>query len=207
MLYRHTGVVLVRATTDPGGLGLPEDMDLSADSVVESGRAWLARLWLRGEVRAALRVASPVLSRRIDAVLGGGCIGARQLRRVIVSTSSYLLRWQRRPTPFGLFAGVVVAPVGDEPTVWFGRSHRVVVRADAQWLSGLIDRLEQHPGLLPRLPVVVNSAGFVRGDRFVVPARSGDAAPGQGASLEISVRHTRHGVPRCGRSAQVLFAA
>jgi class I lanthipeptide synthase len=192
MLYRHTGVVLVRATTDPGELGLPEDMDLSADdSVVESGRAWLARLWLRGEVRTALRVASPVLSRQIDAVLGGSRINARQLRRVIVSTSCYLLRWQRRPTPFGLFAGVAAASVGDEPTVWFSRSHRVVVQADAEWLSRLIDGLEQHSGLLPRLHVVVNSAGFVRGDRFLVPARSGDAAPGRGASLEISVRHTR----------------
>lgn len=158
---------------------------------MESGRAWLARLWLRGEVRAALRVASPVLSRQIDAVLGGGRIDARQVRRVIVSTSSYLLRWQRRATPFGLFAGVAAASVGDEPTVWFGRSHRMVVRADAQWLSGLIDGLEQDPGLLPRLPVVVNSAGFVRGDRFVVPIRSSDAQPGQQASLEFSVRHTR----------------
>lgn len=192
-LYRHTGVVLVRATTaDPGGLELPEDMDLCIDdSVVESGRAWLARLWLRGEVRVALRVASPVLSRQIDAALSGGHIDARQMRRVIVSTCSYLLRWQRRATPFGLFAGVAAGSVGDEPTVWFGRSHRVVVRADAQWLSGLIDGLERNPGLLPRLPVVVNSAGFVRGDRFVVPVRSGDVAPGREASLEFSARHTR----------------
>ncbi|MGH3800928.1 MAG: lantibiotic dehydratase family protein, partial [Pseudonocardiaceae bacterium] len=192
MLYRHTGVVLVRATTDPGGLDLPEDMDLHADnSMVESGRAWLARLWQRGEVRAALRVASPVLSRQIDAVLGDGHIDFRQLRRVIVATCSYLLRWQRRPTPFGLFAGVAAASVGDEPTVWFGQDHRVVVRADMQWLSGLIDGLEQHPGLLPRLHVVVNSAGFVRGDRFVAPVRLSDAQPGREASLEISVRHTR----------------
>ncbi len=185
MLYRHTGVVLVRATTDPGGLELPENMDLYADSVVESSRAWLARLWLRGEVRAALRVASPVLSRQIHAVLGGGHIDARQLRRVIVSTSSYLLRWQRRPTPFGLFAGIAAASVGDEPTVWFGQDHRVVMRADAQWLGGLIDGLEQHPGLLPRLPVVVNSAGSVRGDRFRSPRpiRRRSAGPGSVAGV------------------------
>lgn len=191
-LYRHTGVVLVRATTDPGGLKLPEDVDLYADdSVAESGRAWLARLWLRGEVRAALRVASPVLSRQIDTVLGSGHTDARQLKRVIVSASSYLLRWQRRPTPFGLFAGVAAASVGDKPTVWFGRSHRVVVRAGAQWLSRIIDGLEQHPALLPRLQVVVNSAGFMRGDRIMVPVRCGEAQPGLGTSLEISVRHTR----------------
>src|SRR5438270_8931791 len=161
MPYRHAGMVLVRATTDPGDLELPGDLDLVSDnSVVESGRAWLMRLWRRREVQAALRVASPVLSRQIDDVLRGGHMEARHLRRLILSTSSYLLRWQRRPTPFGLFAGVATAEVGDEPAVWFGRRHRVVLRADARWLSGLIDSLEQHVGLLARLPVVVNSAGF-----------------------------------------------
>jgi hypothetical protein len=192
MLYRRTGVVLVRATTDPGDLELPEGVDLDIDhSVVESGGVWLARLWRCDKVRAALRMASPVLSRQIDSMLGGGHIDARQLRRVIVTTCSYLLRWQRRPTPFGLFAGIAPASVGDALTVWFGEDHRVRVRADMQWLGGLIDGLEQHPGLLPRLPVVINSAGFVRGDRFVVPVPSRDAVSGQQASLEISVRHTR----------------
>lgn len=191
-LYRHTGLGLVRATTDPGGLELPENIDLHADdSMVGSGRAWLARLWQRGEVQAALRLASPVLSRQIEATLGDGYIEAHQLRRLIVSISCYLLRWQRRPTPFGLFAGVAAAAVGDQPTVWFGHDHRVVMRADMHWLSRLIDGLERHPGLLPRLPVVVNSAGFVRGDRFVIPDRSGDAAPGREGLLEISVRYTR----------------
>lgn len=56
---------MVRAITDPGGLELPEDIDLyTDDSVVESGRAWPARLWLQGEVRAALRVARSVLPGR-----------------------------------------------------------------------------------------------------------------------------------------------
>ncbi len=191
-LYRHNGMVLVRATTDPGGLEPPEIVDLHADHlVVEPGLAWLARLWQRGEVRAALRVASPVLSGQIDAVLGDKHLDTRRLRRLVLSMSSYMLRWQRRPTPFGLFAGVAVASVGDEPTVWFGRDHQVVMRADMQWLSGLIDSLERHAGLLPRLPVVINSAGFARGDRFVVPVGSGETAPGLSESLEISVRHTR----------------
>ncbi|MGH3915281.1 MAG: lantibiotic dehydratase [Pseudonocardiaceae bacterium] len=190
-LYRHAGVVLVRATTYPGRLEPPEDLDLDADTVVESGRVWLGRLWRRGEAEAALRVASPVLSQRIAAVLNGDHLETRQMRRLIVSTSAYLRRWQRRPTPFGLFAGVATAAVGTEPTVWFGERHRLIVRVDAQWLSGLIDSVESDPVLLPRLPVVVNNAGFVRGDRFVIPVRSGNATPGHPASLEISVRHTR----------------
>jgi len=106
-------------------------------------------------------------------------------------TSSYLLRWRRRPTPFGLFAGVTAASAAGEPTARFGRCHRVAARADAQWLGGLIDDLERHPGVLLRLPVVVNNAGFTRSDRFVVPARHDDAQPGRRAALDTSVRYTQ----------------
>jgi len=183
--------VLVRASTDPGGLELPDGIGLDGDTGIESGRAWLARLWQREEVRTALWVASPALCEQIDTILGGGHVDARQMRRVLVSTSSYVLRWRRRPTPFGLFAGVAAASAGGEPTARFGRCHRVAARADAQWLGGIIDDLERHPGLLLRLPVVVNNAGFTRGDRFVVPARYEVAQPGRGAALDVSIRSTQ----------------
>lgn len=190
-LYRNTGVVLVRASTDPGGLELPENVDLNDDAVAGPGRVWLARLWRRDEVRAALRVASPALSQQIDTMLSGDSTDARDMRRVLVSASSYLLRWRRRPTPFGLFAGVAAASASDRPTTRFGHGHRVTVRADARWLGGIIDRLERHPEVLLRLPILVNNAGFTRGDRFVVPARPDEAQPGRGAALDTSVRHTR----------------
>lgn len=190
-LYRSTGMVLARASTDPGGLELPENVDLNDDAVAGPGRVWLARLWRRDEIRAALRIASPALSQQIDTVLGGGCVDAREMRRVVVSASSYLLRWQRRSTPFGLFAGVAAASTGEEPTTRFGHGHRMTVRADARWLGGIIDGLERHPEVLLRLPVVVNNAGFTRGDRFVVPARPDETQPGRGAALDVSVRQTR----------------
>lgn len=190
--YRHAGAVLVRATTDPGGLELPEHLDLDADhSVLRAGRRWLEQLWQRGEVQAALRVASPALSQQIEVVVGGGRPQARELRRVIVSTWSYLLRWQRRPTPFGLFAGIAAAAVGEKPRVSFGHDHRIVARADARWLSELVERLERDTRVLPRLTVVVNSAGFVRADRFVVPVRPDDIGVDRGTSREISVRLTK----------------
>jgi len=40
-------------------------------------------------------------------------------------------------------------------------------------------------------PRVRQQPGFVHGDRFVAPVRSGDGAPGRGAPLEISIHHTR----------------
>lgn len=208
ILYRSTGVVLARATTDPGGLDLPNGIDMDDDGLAGPGLAWLARLWQRDEIRAALWVASPALSEQVEAMLGGGHVDARQMRRVLVATSSYLLRWRRRPTPFGLFAGVAAASAAGEPTARFGRCHLVAARADAQWLGGLIDDLERHPGVLLRLPVVVNNAGFTRSDRFVVPARHDGAQMGRGVALDASVRYTKAvRAALTGAAEPVRFAA
>lgn len=191
-LYRHTGAVLLRATTAPGGLALPDDHDLLGDSDAEqeSARTWLARVWRCGDVREAVQVASPVLSRQVDEVTAGRKRDARQVRRIVASMASYLLRWQRRATPFGLFAGVASVGVG-EPAADWGKGHRVVALADAEWLGEIVDRLERCPGLLERLPVVANSAAVTRGDRLVVPGQAPDTRSGPLAPLEVSVRHTR----------------
>jgi thiopeptide-type bacteriocin biosynthesis protein len=132
-----------------------------------------------------------VLSQEIDAIVDGGRGDARQLRRVLVTTSAYLRRWQRRATPFGLFAGVAAASADTPAAARLGGEHQVVARADAGWLGAIIERLEQHTDLLARLPVVVNDAGFMRGDRFVVPARPDDHQSHRGAALECSVRLTK----------------
>ncbi len=191
--YQHTGLVLVRATTDPGDLDLLT-LDLSDLAAIEQdGPARLAKMWSRGEVREALRMASPVLGARIDQLLGTagtGVVGVKDLRRIIVSVSSYLLRWQRRATPFGLFAGVMPVIIGPA-AARIGTGHRVLVRADAEWLTMLIDRLEQHPQLRPRLMVVANSGGIVRDGRFIVAARPEPGAHASGPLREVSVRHTR----------------
>ena len=56
-LYRQSGPVLIRATTDPGGLALPENFDLHGDAV--AARAWLTCVWDRESVREAVQIASP----------------------------------------------------------------------------------------------------------------------------------------------------
>lgn len=62
MLFRYAGLMMARASTDPGGLDLPESLDLDTEDALGEGRVWLAHLWRRAEVRAALRVASRALS-------------------------------------------------------------------------------------------------------------------------------------------------
>ncbi|MFI0409092.1 lantibiotic dehydratase [Actinomadura sp. 3N508] len=187
--YRHAGLALIRATTDSGGLELPDDVDVFGEAVVEQGRAWLARTWQRGEVRQAVQLASPALCKRIQQTLEERP-DARQMRRVVLSLASYILRWRGRATPFGLFAGVAVIDVGRTPMVRWGREHRAVAQADATWLGALINDLERNPGLLERLPVVVNNTAYVRGDRLVISGQPSDTNPGQVAPEEISVRFT-----------------
>jgi thiopeptide-type bacteriocin biosynthesis protein len=191
-LYRHTGPVLVRATTARGDVALPDGQDLLGDGEDEreSARAWLARVWRREDVREAVQAASPVLSRRVDEVAAGRKRDARRERRIVASMASYLLRWQGRATPFGLFAGVTSAGVG-EPAAGWGAGRQVVARADAEWLGEIIDSLERCPALLERLPVVANGVASVRGHRLVVPGQARDTRSGPLAPLEVSVRHTR----------------
>lgn len=190
LLYRRAGPVLIRATTDPGGLALPENLDLRGDGDVVGARAWLARVWQREIVREAVHLASPVLADQIDQVLAGRKSEVRSVRRVVVSVASYLLRWQGRATPFGLFAGSVAVTVGSSPVARWADDHQIVARADAEWLGRIVDRLEQCSGLLRRLPLVANNAATVRGDRVVIPGPPRDPRSGRFAALEVSISHT-----------------
>jgi thiopeptide-type bacteriocin biosynthesis protein len=191
--YQHTNVVLVRATTDPGDLDPPTYLNPSDTGAVElEGQSWLAKVWARPEVREALRLASPALGERLDQLLdeAAGSPSVKDTRRAVVSVASYLLRWQRRATPFGMFAGVAATAIGPA-TADVGTRHRAVVRADAEWLTTLIDQLEQRPGLRSRLTVVADSARIVRDGRAIVHRRAEVGAPVPGPLRESSVRLSR----------------
>ncbi|MFI9598102.1 lantibiotic dehydratase [Nonomuraea sp. NPDC052265] len=186
--YRHTGLVMVRGSTDPGDLELPACLDLHDPAVVlQDGRAWLAKTWARSDVREALQTASPDLAARVDVLLGSATASASNVRR---ATASFLLRWRGRPTPFGLFAGIATAGIGPAAAA-IGTRHQAFARVDADWITGLIDQIEQHPGLRPRLTVVANNLGIVRDDRFIVASLAEGEARAARPVREISVRLTR----------------
>lgn len=186
--YEWQGAAMLRATTSPGPAGLLPTLDLDDLDVT---RRWLAGVWQREEVRVALRAASPGLCEAVETVVRGAQARSRQARRTALSVASYLLRWQHRPTPFGLFAGTAPVSVGPVPRVGRDAKHRALVRADAEWISDIIQRLQQNPGLLERLPLVANNVARVRGDRLVAPGRSADGHAVLMAPVEVSVRLTR----------------
>lgn len=190
--YRHTGVVLARVSTDPGDLDLPALLDLAdPDAIEQDGRAWLAKVWARPEVREALTLASPVLGARLNRMAADGAACAvKEVRRAVVSVASYLLRWQRRATPFGLFAGVGRVGIG-RASAKVGVRHQTVMRVDGEWLTALIGQLEQNRELRRYLTVVVDDTRFVRDGRVIVHRRAEVGAADPGPLRESSVRLTR----------------
>lgn len=185
--YQWGPAAILRANTNPGGLDLPEDQALSGPQAT----AWLAGLWRRDDIRAALADASPALCHQIETLIAEPASDAKQVRRTVLATAAYLLRWQRRPTPFGRFAGVGVARIGGVTKARFGEDHTAWQRADAAWLAAVIDRLSRSPDLTYRLRVVANDAATIRGDRIVIPGTPMDLDARSLAPLEASIRATR----------------
>ncbi|MEU6174014.1 lantibiotic dehydratase [Streptantibioticus parmotrematis] len=186
--YQWQGAAMLRATTSPGPADIPRTLNLDDVAVT---RGWLNRIWQREDFRSALRLATPVLSDAIEAVVQGRQTEPRRVRRTAVSTVSYLLRWQHRPTPLGLFAGVAPVTVGPRATARWGEKHRALIRPDSEWVTDVVLRLQRTPALLKRLPLVANNATRRRGDRLVTPGPPSDGHAVLLAPVEISVRNAR----------------
>lgn len=189
--FRPVGPVLVRASTDPGDLGPEPGADLIGPTAgAEAGLAWLAEQWARPDVRDAISMASPDLARRVDQLIScGASATAAAVRRAVLATCSYLLRWQRRTTPFGVFAGITTATIGPVAATR-GDRHRAVARVDGEWLTHVVDRLETHHALRRRLLLVADSAAAVRDGRVIVAARSPLGQRMPGTLRETSTRNT-----------------
>ncbi|MFE2097905.1 lantibiotic dehydratase [Streptomyces sp. NPDC059468] len=186
--YQWQGAAMLRATTNPGQADVPRALDLDDVSVT---RTWLNRIWQRKRVRSVLELASPVLSDAITAVVQGRQTDPRHVRRTALSTVSYLLRWQHRPTPLGLFAGTAPVSVGPRASVRWRDKPRATVRPDAEWVTDVVLRLQRSPELLKRLPLVANNAARIRGDRLVAPGPPADGYALLLAPVEVSVRNAR----------------
>ncbi|MFA1546167.1 lantibiotic dehydratase [Actinomadura chokoriensis] len=190
-VYRWTSAALLRASTAPSQLDLPPDLDPDDPGFVGRAVAWLSEVAHQREIHAAVATASPALMEAVHVLTSSEHPDPRQVRRVMIAMASYLLRWHRRPTPFGLFAGVAAARFGRSPRVTWGRDHQAMIRADASWLGDVLVTLHKDPELLDRLPMIANNAGHVRGGRFIVPGPAPDGGAQDLAPVEVSVRYSR----------------
>lgn len=151
-------------------------------------RARLRRAAADARLREAVSLASPSLSRTLDAVLAGEPVRVKQLRRAVRALARYRLRMSGRATPFGTMAGVAAIGFDEAPKAGWGERHRKAVRPDMGWLTEVVARLEREPAVLRPLRVTANDLCFVRGDRLVVPYLPAPGAGTRPAAQEVSVR-------------------
>lgn len=179
MVAKHqmtsTGPVLMRASTTAPDVDnravLPAVTSGAEGETAHAFLDWLVAQWSSPRTREVMTVAAPSFAAQVDAIVSArSCpIGPREadrIRRAAVSLYAYLARWQRRATPFGLFAGVTSVQDGPAADSVFGDAHRAHVRADSTWLACVIDDLEADPELRRRLSVVFDNTARVRDDRI-----------------------------------------
>ncbi|GAB4001719.1 hypothetical protein GCM10029992_37990 [Glycomyces albus] len=156
--------------------------------LARAGRCWLRQLWDRPDIRAALAVASPDLADRIEEVLNSTESRPRRMRSLLRSVYAYLARWERRSTPFGLFAGVAPVRIGTEAKARFGTDHALFHQADADQLHADAAAFESDMDNLVELMVRVNDFAVLRGDRLVVPVPATEAQFASGTIAETTIR-------------------
>jgi lantibiotic biosynthesis protein len=185
-VYEYLDAAVVRAPAwQPQCQGLPWP-DLTGP---ESWRAWLSQAWQVTEFACALEAASPDLAHQVARIRDGRDVPEAAVRRAVLSTLRYLLRASSRATPFGLLAGVAAARFGTATVIRAGTGHRAMARADATWVTAVIERLEADPGLLPHLTVIASSLAVERGGHLVIEHRPRGSAGG--APERVRVRAAR----------------
>jgi thiopeptide-type bacteriocin biosynthesis protein len=155
----------------------PDDRDLAAALAADRAllRSRLAALIARPEVAEALFLASPSLYQ--DLGVWQSAPESKTCRRVELSLVRYLYRLTARATPFGLFAGFTLGPVGTPTRLTLGprAGYRRHTRLDLDFLFALATELGRDPALRRELRYHPNSSlHLAAGRRRYVEARLRD---------------------------------
>lgn len=171
-MYEAVGQAMLRAavhTTEPVMPPWP-----TRTAPAEEWRAWLSTVWSDTAFRRTVSQASPHLSEQVQAIIDGHTPKVRRMCRAALSTARYAIRYARRSTPYGLFAGV--APLGFDQTtsVRIGDEHQAVVRADSVGLDEVLSTWESDAARMADTEVCVNTLIRQRDQHIYVPSE-GDA--------------------------------
>ncbi|OEV03796.1 lantibiotic dehydratase [Streptomyces nanshensis] len=131
-------------------------------------------MWADDTFRKTVSSASPDLARQVQAILDGRSPKLRRVRRAALATARYAIRYARRSSPYGLFAGVALIDFGDVAEVRFGDRHQAVARPDPVALDAAITDWETDGERLAAIDVQVNPLARERGGHLYVPSE-GDA--------------------------------
>ncbi|MGC0328044.1 hypothetical protein RKD23_001034 [Streptomyces sp. SAI-170] len=171
-LYQGTGQGMLRAAVhlaEPVMGPWPED-----SASLDAWRSWLGTVWADGTFRQAVTSASPDLAKQVQAILDGRSPKLRRVRRAALATARYAIRYARRSTPYGFFAGVALIEFGDTTKVRFGQRHQAVTRPNPLALDKAISAWEKDGARMAEVEVCVNALAQQR-DGYVHVPSEGDA--------------------------------
>ncbi|MFD5307929.1 lantibiotic dehydratase family protein [Streptomyces ardesiacus] len=171
-LYEGAGQAMLRAavhTTEPAMPPWP-----TATAPAEEWRAWLSTVWSDPDFCRAVSQASRHLAEQVQAIIDGRTPNVRRMRRAALAIVRYAIRYARRSTPYGLFAGV--APLGFDLTtsVRIGDEHQAVARPEPVGLEEVLSAWESDAVRMADAEVCVNTLIRQRGQHIHVPSE-GDA--------------------------------
>ena len=175
--YAPLAAVLVRAPALPveAYLALPAESPAADEPVAPADPL----------VRAALAIASPDLLDRLDRVRAGTSGAARAVGALL----RYRIRMSTRPTPFGLFAGVGLAELGERTELRLAEGPlRTRMRPDMGWLLAFVAQLEERSEVRRELCVMTNPTAWQHGGRVLLAQRA--AVDGGGATGSVDIRAT-----------------
>ena len=144
---------------------------------------WLQATWRKVGLAEAVWSASPEFATRAEAILATGDAASDRGWRMALALARYLVRAQRRATPFGLFSGVATLRFDAVAAVVSAGQPAIRVRPDASWLASVIARLEAEPDVRRRLLVQANNLALVNGPRIVVARRPHASASAESTSV------------------------
>ncbi|MGJ5751518.1 lantibiotic biosynthesis dehydratase-like protein [Streptomyces puniciscabiei] len=171
-LYEGAGQAMLRAAvhvTEPAMPPWPAAM-----APVEEWRAWLSTVWSDSDYRRTVSQASPHLADQVQAIIDGRTPKVRRMRRAALATARYAIRYARRSTPYGLFAGVAPLGFAQAASVRFGEEHQAVTRPDPVRLDEMLSAWESDAARMAGAEVCVNTLIRQRDQHIHVPSE-GDA--------------------------------
>ncbi|MGQ4437781.1 MULTISPECIES: lantibiotic dehydratase family protein [unclassified Streptomyces] len=172
-LYEAAGQAMLRAAVHTSEPAMPPWPTRTAPA--QEWRTWLGTVWSDAAFHRTVSQASPHLADQVQAIIDGRTPKVRRMRRAALSTARYAIRYARRSTPYGLFAGVALLDFATTTSVRIGDEHQAVARPEPTGLHAMLDDWESEAAHMADAEVCVNNLIQQRDQHVHVPSE-GDAA-------------------------------
>jgi len=140
--------------------------ELNAQVSTDQMAAYLGQLYDREDIREALFLASDSAFCEVVKWRSGK---AEVKHKLLKTLYKYTIRMASRPTPYGLFAGIlpgVISGNGNKTAMTLSNATHPTLRLDMQCLSRLSDVIAKDPLIRTRIKYIINSSLYRCGDSY-----------------------------------------